>query len=114
LQIMGFFFLLQLWICRFFRLSYTFCGFGDGLINQQFTRCFKTLFLKSYGNQVCLPRVAYSHIQGFKNCVDNKFLRVNKSSINKSFSKLVKKCSGISFFKLVHSLKKSMACVNIA
>jgi hypothetical protein len=38
---------------------------------------------------------------------------VTKSSIDKLFKRLVKKCSGISFFKFMHPLKKSMACVNI-
>jgi hypothetical protein len=48
------------------------------------------------------------------NYVDSKFPRVNKSSIDKSFNKLVKKCFRIDFFKLPCFLKKSIAYVNIA
>jgi len=46
------------------------------------------------------------------NYINSKLLKVTKSYIDKSFSKLVKKCFGI--FKLTCSLKKSLACVNIA
>jgi hypothetical protein len=47
------------------------------------------------------------------NLVDNKFPSVNKSSVDKSFNKLMKKCFKINFFKLTRFLKKSIACVNI-
>ncbi len=46
--------------------------------------------------------------------MDSKFLNVNKSSFDKSFNKLMKKCYGIDFFKFACSLKKSITCVNIA
>jgi hypothetical protein len=48
------------------------------------------------------------------NYVDSKFPSVSKSFFDKSFNKLVKKCYGIDFFKLTHSFKKSITCVNIA
>jgi hypothetical protein len=48
------------------------------------------------------------------NFVDRKLPRVIKSSVEKSFNKLVKKCPGTGFFKLAHYLKKSITCVNIA
>jgi hypothetical protein len=38
---------------------------------------------------------------------------VTKSFVDKLCNKLVKKCFGIDFFKLTHSLKESMVCVNI-
>jgi hypothetical protein len=78
------------------------------------TKCLNILFLNSYGTQVCSLGIAHSHLGGFMNNVDSKLLRVTQSFVNKSFTKLVKKCFRISFFKLVRSLKKSMACVNIA
>jgi len=37
------------------------------------------------------------------NYINMRLLRVIKSSIDKSFNKLVKKCFGIGFFKLVRS-----------
>ncbi len=52
-------------------------------------------------------------IGGFMNYVDSKLPRVTKSFVNKSFTKVVRKCFRINFFKLEHFLKKSMACVNI-
>jgi hypothetical protein len=48
------------------------------------------------------------------NSVDSKLPSVTKSFVDKLLRRLVKKCYGINFFKLVHFLKKSMACVNIA
>jgi hypothetical protein len=48
------------------------------------------------------------------NYVDNKLLSVTKSFVGKLLSKLVKKCFRINFFKFECSLKKFMACVNIA
>jgi hypothetical protein len=48
------------------------------------------------------------------NFVDSKFSSVTKSSINKSFNKLVKKCFRIDFLKFARLFKKSIACVNIA
>ncbi len=48
------------------------------------------------------------------NFVDRRLPRVTKSSIDKSFHKLVKNYSGINFFKFECSWKKSMACANIA
>jgi hypothetical protein len=47
------------------------------------------------------------------NSVERKSPSITTSSINKLFKRLVKKCFGNNFFKLTHSLKKSMACVNI-
>jgi hypothetical protein len=89
------------------------CGFGASLVIQRFTTSFKTLFFKSYGNQACLFGVVYNCFWGFNNFVDNRFPWVTKSFVNKSLSKLVKKCSRMGFFKLARYLKKSMACVNI-
>ncbi len=113
MQTMGFWFFLHLLAYCCFWLLYMFCGFGAGLIIRQFIRCFDTLFLNSYGTQVCSLGVAHSCLGGFMNYVDSKLLRVTKSFVNKSFTKLVKKCFKISLFKLAHSLKKSMACVNV-
>jgi hypothetical protein len=61
-----------------------------------------------------MPRVAYRCCHGFMNFVDSKFPSVTKSYVNKSLNKLVRKCYGTRFFKLARSLKKSIACVNIA
>ncbi len=57
--------------------------------------------------------VAYNPLLGFMNSTNTKLLNVTKSFVNKSFNKLVKKSFGIDFFKLVHSSKILMACVNI-
>jgi hypothetical protein len=46
--------------------------------------------------------------------VDSKFPSVSKSFVDKSFNKLMKKCSRIDILKLAHPLKKSIACVNTA
>jgi hypothetical protein len=48
------------------------------------------------------------------NYVDSKLLKITESFVDKSLNKLVKKCFVTDFFKFVGSLKKSMACVNIA
>ncbi len=79
------------------------------LIIQQFTSCFNTLFFNYCGIQARLPGVAQCHFLGSINSIERRFRRVTKS-----FKKLEKKCSIIGFFKLAHSQKKSMACVNIA
>ncbi len=114
MQTMGFWFLLHLLAHCFFILLCMSCGFGASLIIWQFTKCFNTLFLNFYGTHVCSLGVVHSHLGGFMNYVDSKLPRVTKYFANKSFTKLVKKCFRINFFKLAHSLKKSMACVNIA
>ncbi len=48
------------------------------------------------------------------NFFDSKLPSVTKSYVDKLLSKLMKKCYRINFFKLMHSLNKFMACVNIA
>jgi hypothetical protein len=58
MQTMGFWFFLHLLAHYCFWLLYMSCGFGAGLIIQQFTRCFNTLFLNSYGTHVCSLGVA--------------------------------------------------------
>jgi hypothetical protein len=45
--------------------------------------------------------------------VESKLPSVTKSFVNKSLRRLIKKCFGTSFFKLVYYLKKFMACVNL-
>jgi hypothetical protein len=97
-----------------FLLLYTSHGFKASLIIRWLIDCFKTLFLNSFGTQAHMPGVAQSHCQGFMNFLDTKFPSVSNSSVDKSFNKLVKKCYGIGFLKFTHSLKKSIACVNIA
>jgi hypothetical protein len=110
----GFCFLFQFLIHRFFLLSYTYHVFVASPIIQRLTSCFKILFLISCGTHVCLLGVALSCHRGFMNFVDSKFPSVSKFSINKSFNKFVRKCYGFNFFKLARSLKNSIACVNIA
>jgi hypothetical protein len=74
--------------------------FQGQLVIRRFIKCLKTLFLKSYGNHVHLPRIAESHFEGFKNSVDSRFPWVTKSSIDKLLNKLVKKSSRIDFSNL--------------
>ncbi len=105
-QTMWFWVLFHLSPCCCFQLSHTSHGFEVGPIIQQFIWCFNILFLNSCGTHAYLPRVAYNCLQGFMNFVDSRLPKVAKSFIDKLFNKLVQKCYGINFFKLMSFLKK--------
>jgi hypothetical protein len=108
---MLFFFLIQLLIHCF--LNYHTCLVILGLTLSSDDSVLKLCSL----NDVATKFVACNYIElflGFKFFVNSRFPRVTKSLVDKLLNKLMKKCFGIDFFKLVCSLKKSMACVNIA